>query len=660
MVVKMCDFMVKLITQRGDILKKVIAILVIVVSIIGGIFIYNKITLNTGDGYVTITFDMDGRITTHRVIRGSSMEFPTPPVKEGYSFVGWDNTAGLDIITNDLNFKAIYEINQYTITFNSNSNDTFEKIECNYNEELPTLPTPTKQGYEFVGWYHEGVLFDNKTMPAYDLVLEGIWYSTITFTDVEGIKFDSIKAAPYDKIYAPKLLDEDKKDGEIIVWYTDHLYENPFAFYKMPTESITLYGRFEKVETVDLGFFPYLEDDKLDNVIDNSIELERYLEYLIFYKKSGENQVILNYDINNASVALSDAFDKARIDRSFNYKYQRFGNTLSITLFFEEEATTKSSLTDLYQQKESVVEIFKEAKDPGFDNYPIDSVEKTIMVYDSEQLFHALERGYKPVFEQNGYEMSDVWKIYYEAKYILKDIISDDMNDFEKVHAIYDWLVINVTYDARLKDYVEADVENINKYRGFYLEGAFLDKRAVCDGISKAFVVLCRIEGIEAIRIVGSSLNDTYNHAWNKVRINNYWYVVDATSGGVIIQNNEVLNHKYLLVNDDFYGSKYVSNNYTNFVSYGEYDIYQEMYYTTDKDFNITSQKELNDIIKWYLTNFNSDTTIDMRISFDYGDSFEDELLEAIRINNIKDIQISMNNNDYLDNGILLIIGYQK
>ena len=124
-------------------MKKVIAILVIVVSIIGGIFIYNKITLNTGDGYVTITFDMDGRITTHRVIRGSSMEFPTPPVKEGYSFVGWDNTAGLDIITNDLNFKAIYEINQYTITFNSNSNDTFEKIECNYNEELPTLPTPT-------------------------------------------------------------------------------------------------------------------------------------------------------------------------------------------------------------------------------------------------------------------------------------------------------------------------------------------------------------------------------------------------------------------------------------------------------------------------------------------------------------------------------------
>ena len=74
---------------------------------------------------------MDGKITTHRVIRGSSMEFPVPPAKEGYSFVGWDNSAGLDIITKDLKFKALYEINQYSITFKSNSDDNFEQIVCN-------------------------------------------------------------------------------------------------------------------------------------------------------------------------------------------------------------------------------------------------------------------------------------------------------------------------------------------------------------------------------------------------------------------------------------------------------------------------------------------------------------------------------------------------
>lgn len=653
--------MIKFIIQRGDFLKKVIALLIIVVSIIGGFFIYNKITSNTGDGYVTITFDIDGEITTHKVLKGSSMSFPSTPAKEGYTFVGWDNEAGLDIITKDLTFKAIFKINEYTISFNSNSNDVFEDIVCEYNESLPTLPIPSKEGYEFVGWYHEGVLFDSDTMPAYNMELEGIWYSTITFSDVEGISFDPIKAAPYDKIMAPSLSNEDKRDGEIIVWYIDHLYETPFSFYKMPKESITLYGRFEKIEYVDPGFFEYLENNELDIVIDDALELQRYLEYLVYYKKAGENQIVLNYDVNSISSALSEAFDKIIIDRPFEYKYQRFGNTITISMSFEEEATSKASFTNLYQQKESVDVILTNGRDSGFDDFPIDSVEKTIMVYDSEQLFYALERGYRPIFDQNGYEMSDVWKIYYEAKFILKDIISDDMNEFEKVHAIYDWLVINVTYDARLKEYVESDIENINKYRGFYLEGVFLDKRAVCDGIAKAFVVLCRIEGIEAVRVVGESLEETYNHAWNKVRINNYWYVVDATSGGVIINNNEVLNHKYLLVNDDFYGSKYVAYTYTNFVAYGEYDIYQEMYYEDNKDFNITSQQELNDIIRWYVNNFNSETTIDMKISFNYGDSFQDELQEALSVNNIKDFTISLGKaNEYLDNGVLLILGYQK
>lgn len=120
--------MIKFIIQRGDFLKKVIALLIIVVSIIGGFFIYNKITSNTGDGYVTITFDIDGEITTHKVLKGSSMSFPSTPAKEGYTFVGWDNEAGLDIITKDLTFKAIFKINEYTISFNSNSNDVFEDM----------------------------------------------------------------------------------------------------------------------------------------------------------------------------------------------------------------------------------------------------------------------------------------------------------------------------------------------------------------------------------------------------------------------------------------------------------------------------------------------------------------------------------------------------
>ena len=57
------------------------------------------------------------------------------------------------------------------------------------------------------------------------------------------------------------------------------------------------------------------------------------------------------------------------------------------------------------------------------------------------------------------------------------------------------------------------------------------------------------------------------------------------------------------------------------------------MYFTYDGykyDFNITSQNELNIIIKWYVSNFYETTTIDMRIAFDFGDSIVDELKIAM------------------------------
>lgn len=86
------------------------------------------------------------------------------------------------------------------------------------------------------------------------------------------------------------------------------------------------------------------------------------------------------------------------------------------------------------------------------------------------------------------------------------------------------------------------------KYYGYYLEGIFLDKfykkdmHAVCDGKSKAFVLMCGIEGITAVRISGKASSDGKNfggHAWNKVLLDlngtgdKEWYFVDTTWGDV-------------------------------------------------------------------------------------------------------------------------------
>ncbi|MBQ8292811.1 MAG: InlB B-repeat-containing protein [Bacilli bacterium] len=659
--------MLKFMIQRGDenmikFIKQLIALSIIFIALFGGLYVYRKISDLDDDGYATITFDIEGYITEVEVLKGGSVVPPEVPNKTGYTFVGWDNKASFDLVTKDEKYKALYEVNQYTISFICD-NEVIGTVEYDYNSELDELPEISKNGYEFVGWFYENNLFDMETMPAYDLELYATWYATINF-EVDGIEFEPLKEIPGTKIKAPELNENDVREGYHLVWYKDSSYKDVYSFYKMPDNNITLYGRFEKTQELDKGFLDNLELGYLSNTVNSYEELVDYFEYMIFHRITGTHEIIINYDLTNVQTEVRYAIEEVHYDSKVEYSVQRKGNSIFVDLEFEEEATTKASLTDGYQQLENVETILSNSRGPAFENFEINNLPNGYLVKNSEQLYYVLERGYKPLFDYNDEGSSEVIKIYEEAKYVLRNIIKTEMNDYEKVHAIYDWLVINVTYDKRLKEYTEGRIEDIRKYRGFYLEGVLLDNRAVCDGIAKAFVVMCRIEGIEAIRVIGSAVDGSYRHAWNKVRINDMWYVVDATSGGTIAEGKEVLTHKYLLVNDDFYGSEYVAETYTDLIAYGEYDIYQEMFFEYDGhlyDFNITSLNELKIILKWYAQNYSNDITIDMRISFSYEGDITSILTEAITEAGIKSIStLDISSDAWLENKVLTIRYFEK
>ena len=203
-------------------------------------------------------------------------------------------------------------------------------------------------------------------------------------------------------------------------------------------------------------------------------------------------------------------------------------------------------------------------------NFYIESVKETMSVSTSNMLYKAVAWGYKPVFM--GSQADNLKQIYDNAKDALSYIVSDDMSEYEKVHAIYDYIIYNVRYDhdcANAEDkYVSGNL-SLNekmKYYGYYLEGIFLDKfykkdmHAVCDGKSKAFVLMCGIEGITAVRISGEASSDGKNfggHAWNKVLLDlngtgdKEWYFVDTTWGDVGDDSKEFLSHAYFLLSDD-------------------------------------------------------------------------------------------------------------
>lgn len=203
-------------------------------------------------------------------------------------------------------------------------------------------------------------------------------------------------------------------------------------------------------------------------------------------------------------------------------------------------------------------------------NFYIESVKETMSVSTSNMLYKAVAWGYKPVFM--GLQAENLKQIYDNAKDALSYIVSDEMSEYEKVHAIYDYIIYNVRYDhdcANAEDaYVSGNL-SLNekmKYYGYYLEGIFLDKfykkdmHAVCDGKSKAFVLMCGIEGITAVRISGEASSDGKNfggHAWNKVLLDlngtgdKEWYFVDTTWGDVGDDSKEFLSHAYFLLSDD-------------------------------------------------------------------------------------------------------------
>lgn len=261
------------------------------------------------------------------------------------------------------------------------------------------------------------------------------------------------------------------------------------------------------------------------------------------------------------------------------YSLETSGNefTIKFRFFADEAGLIETVNSPEYDAPDGFMDAVQNTySKPHYDNvkkernFYIDGVKETMSVSTSNMLYKAVAWGYKPVFM--GSQAENLKQIYDNAKDALSYIVSDEMSEYEKVHAIYDYIIYNVRYDhdcANAEDaYVSGNL-SLNekmKYYGYYLEGIFLDKfykkdmHAVCDGKSKAFVLMCGIEGITAVRISGEASSDGKNfggHAWNKVLLDlngtgdKEWYFVDTTWGDVGDDSKEFLSHAYFLLSDD-------------------------------------------------------------------------------------------------------------
>ena len=165
----------------------------------------------------TVTFNANGGSvsTTSTTTKDGKLESLPTPTYDGYTFLGWytEETGGDEVTTDTVFTKdsIIYAhwqkqaAQEYTVTFDANGGSVSPVSVTTKDGKLESLPAPTNDGYDFLGWYTQkdgGDEVTTKTVFTNDTTIYAHWQKqaaqeyTVTF-DANGGTINSGAIASY-------------------------------------------------------------------------------------------------------------------------------------------------------------------------------------------------------------------------------------------------------------------------------------------------------------------------------------------------------------------------------------------------------------------------------------------------------------------------------
>ena len=190
------------------------------------------------------------------------------PIRTGWVFVGWDTaddgtanhtpiagttTIAIGTYAEDLNLKAVWTQNIYTLTYNSDGGSAVNSKTFTYSQTLDAtyFPTPTKGTETFTGWYDAngarwGVFNANNTGPNNHLTLTARWTTvpySITYEPDNGENSYTTSVYPGSEVYIGFT---PYREGYTFVGWKD-LDDDTFYTSEsiMPTKNLTLTAQWE-------------------------------------------------------------------------------------------------------------------------------------------------------------------------------------------------------------------------------------------------------------------------------------------------------------------------------------------------------------------------------------------------------------------------------
>ncbi|MFC1627705.1 transglutaminase domain-containing protein [Gemmatimonadota bacterium] len=115
---------------------------------------------------------------------------------------------------------------------------------------------------------------------------------------------------------------------------------------------------------------------------------------------------------------------------------------------------------------------------------------------------------------------------------LVRHLVSGERDEYKQVKNIHDWIADNIAYDA--DSYFSGSIP------GQSYAAVLRNRSSVCEGYAGLFKTMCDLAGIECVKVSGYARGYGYsvfddedvtktNHAWNAVRIDDEWHLVDAT-----------------------------------------------------------------------------------------------------------------------------------
>lgn len=219
----------------------------------------------------TVTFETDGGTPIapiKNVKYDQTIKEPAAPSREGYGFDGWFHDATFtqkwnfakDTVTEDTVLHALWDYQRYNVMFESHGGSSVATLEdINHGEQVPQPDDPTREGYQFDGWYLDETLTQkwdfNAQVVTKDTTLHAKW-----LLNSYDIHFDSNGGTTIPSIVAnhgmpiPKPIDPIRVGYIFDGWYQNKDLTTRWNFDQdYPISEMTLYAKWN-VKTYPVTF----------------------------------------------------------------------------------------------------------------------------------------------------------------------------------------------------------------------------------------------------------------------------------------------------------------------------------------------------------------------------------------------------------------------